>query len=31
MHCFQVVALLPAPVNFLPYAMALASNYVRPQ
>ena len=31
MHCIQIVALLPAPVNFLPDAMALASNYVRPQ
>jgi hypothetical protein len=31
MHCIQIVALLPTPVNFLPDAMALASNYVRPQ
>jgi len=31
MHCIQIVALLPAPVNFLSDAMALASNYVRPQ
>jgi hypothetical protein len=31
MHCIQIVALFPAPVNFLPDAMALASNYVRPQ
>jgi hypothetical protein len=31
MHCIQIVALLPAPVNFLPDAMALASNYMRPE
>jgi hypothetical protein len=31
MHSIQIVALLPAPVNFLPDAMALAANYVRPQ
>ena len=31
MHCIQIVALLPSPVNFLPDAMALAANYVRPQ
>ena len=30
MHRVQIVALLPAPINFLPDAMALASNYVRP-
>ena len=29
MHCIQIVALLPAPVNFVPDAMALASNYMR--
>jgi hypothetical protein len=31
MHRLQIITLLPAPVNFLPDTMALASNYVRPQ
>jgi hypothetical protein len=30
MHRIQIVALFPAPVNLLPDAVALASNYVRP-
>ena len=30
MHCLQIVA-LPAPVNFLPNAMALAQNHMSPQ
>jgi hypothetical protein len=30
MHCIQIVPRLPAPVNFLSDAVALASNYVRP-
>jgi hypothetical protein len=30
MHRIQIVALFPAPVNFLPDTMMFASNYMWP-
>jgi hypothetical protein len=29
-HCIQIVTFFPAPINFLPDAMVLASIYMRP-